>query len=301
MGNKRLIYISVIAISVLWGLSFPATAILVERMDPVPIQALRWLIAAVIYAVYMKVKNIRIDFRKKRVKFLLLTGLCEPCIYMIFETYGIMKTSASMGSIFVATIPCACLIINSLLFHRRTGKMGIAGIIMAFAGVAIGTCFSPAFKAGGDAAGYIMLLGAVISGGMYSTASNRAGEDYSSVEITAVMAFMGTVFFNVLNFAMGYGVSTYKTAVSSAGLLGRVLFLGIGCSAICYLAFNKILSLVDPAVGNNLSASMVTVVGVTSGILIGGDPGGWYTIVGLILTLIGVYFSSRQIELSDRS
>ena len=232
--------------------------------------------------------------------YLLLTGLCEPCIYMIFETYGIMKTSASMGSIFVATIPCACLIMNTLIYHRRTGRMGIAGIIMAFAGVAVSTCFSPAFTAGGDAGGYIMLMGAVIAGGMYSIASSRASEEYSSVEITAVMAFMGTVFFNVLNFAMGYGVETYKLVLSDARILGGILFLGIGCSAICYLAFNKVLSLVDPAVGNNLSASMITVVGVTAGIFIAGDPGGWYTIAGLILTLIGVYFSSRQMEYIDQ-
>lgn len=293
--NKKLIYALVMVISTFWGLSFLATAILVEYVDPVQIQAIRWLIAAVIFGVYLKYKKIRIDFHKKNVGYLILTGLCEPCIYMLFETYGIMKTSASIGSIFVATIPCCVLILNALIYHRHTGITAAAGILMAFTGVAFCTFFSPAFSAGGDPAGYLLLAGAVLTGGVYSIAANKAGESYTSVETTAVMAFMGTVHFNVLNFLMGYGTETYTVYFSDIKLLVGIVFLGVCCSALCYLAFNKILAIIDPAIGNNMSASMTTFVGVTAGIFIAGDPGGWYTVVGLTLTLIGVYLSTRQI------
>ena len=295
-SNRILIYGLVLVCSVFWGFSFLATSILVKTLDPIQIQAARWLIAAAFYGVMIALGYIRIDLSKNRRWLLLLCGLSQPCFYMIFETYGIKMTSASVGSIFIATIPCAVLIIESLVFGNKTSRNGIISILLAFSGVAVCTVFSPAFSIGGSATGYLFMLGAVLMGGIYSVISHKAGADYSSLEITASMAIIGCVFFNTLNWVMGYGLSTYSAITGDARLLIGIVFLGVCCSAICYLAFNKSILLINPALANNMNASMTTVVGALAGILIGGDPGGIYTIIGLAMTIAGVILSSREIS-----
>ena len=74
------------------------------------------------------------------------------------------------------------------------------------------------------------------------------------------------------------------------------MFLGACCSTLCYTCFNKLLGYLDTAIANNLTASTTTIVGVVSGVLIAGDPGGWYTVMGLILTVLGVWMSSMTIQ-----
>lgn len=292
---RRYIYGLVVIISTLWGLSFLATSVLIEYLDPYQIQAVRWLIASVVFLVLIACRKLTIDFRKPGLKYALLLGAFEPCMYMSFETYGIAMTSASTAAIFVATIPSAVLLLNLIFFKKRLELKGVLGILIAFCGVAVCTVFSPDFSLDGGFAGYFVLLCAIFSGAMYSIVSNKLADQFSPLELTAIMAFIGTIFFGIMNFVLGYGTKTYTVYFSNSKLLASIAFLGICCSAICYLAFNKILSLVNPAIGNNLSTSMTTVVGVIAGIIFVGDSWGIYTVIGVIMTLIGVVLSSREL------
>ena len=294
-AEKKIVYGLVIILAVFWGLSFLATSVLVKKIDPIQIQAVRWIIASCVFLIFILAGKIKIDFHKKNVKFLFITGLVQPCAYMIFETYGIAMTSSSVGSIFVATIPSMALLISTIFLHKKTTTMGIVSIFLAFAGVVVCTVFSPAFSLNGEVLGYLVLIGTVIIGGIYTCVSAKAGEEYAALEITTVMSFMGAIFYNILNFVMGYGFETYTVYFNDLHLIVGILFLGVCCSAITYLGFNKIITLMDPVIANNLSSSMITVVGVSAGIFIAGDPGGIYTLIGLAMTLSGVYLSSKQI------
>lgn len=293
--NKKFVGFLVVITSLFWGLSFLATAILCEYMAPIQIQAVRWTIATIVFLALMAGGVVRIDWHHPRNRYLPLIGLCDPCIYMIFETYGIARTSSSVSSIFVATIPCMVLLLNIVMYGKRTNKMGILSIIMAFSGVVICTVFSPAFSIHGELSGYGFMMCAVVAGGMFSIVSSRLGEHFGALERTAAMAFTGAVFFNILNVVLGYSISTVTVIIEHPNVLVQLVFLGTCCSAFCYLAFNKLLGMMDPALANNISASTTTAVGVVAGIFLGGDPGGLYTVIGVIVTLAGVLLSSREI------
>lgn len=295
-GNTKVIFF-VLMTGTFWGLSFLGTSLLIKNgIDPIQIQVWRWMIASLCFIIMIALGKLRINFRKKSFKLLVLTGLFQPCIYMILENYGVKLTSASVGSIFVAIIPCAVLVINTIFFGRKTSARGKLSIFLAIAGVAIATMLSPAFSAGGNGLGYLLMLGAVLAGALYSCFSSLAGSDeYKPMEVTAMMAFEGAIFFNILNVAMGYGVDTFIDVATNPALLGGVVFLGACCSAICYLLMNNVPSIMDPAVGNNIITAWTTIVGALAGIFIGGDPGGWYTAVGLSLTVVGVWFASKEV------
>lgn len=295
-SNKILVYSLVLTIATCWGLSFLATALLVKVLDPIQILAARWLIAGLIYLAMILAGKIKLDLRKKTNYLLLVCAACQPCLYMYCENNGVKYTSASVGSIMIAVIPCVVIILNAILFKKKTTRTGVFSIILAFTGVAVCTMFSPAFSFTGELKGYFLMMGAVLGGAMFTVFASKAGDDYSSVELTSAMAIIGALFFNALNLGCGFGISTYTTILSDWRMTAGILFLGVFCSAICFLAFNKTITLMDPALANNMNASMTTVVGALAGILIGGDPGGLYTVIGLAMTLAGVILSSREIN-----
>ena len=91
---------------------------------------------------------------------------------------------------------------------------------------------------------------------------------------------------------MGNGVRGYALCLNDMTVLGGVLFLGICCSCLSYLIFNYVLGKLPATIGTNLVANSVTAVGVLSGCLFAGDPFGWYTVVGVALTITGVCLAS---------
>lgn len=294
--KKSLVYLLVLLAGFFWGLSFMAIYFLAGKLDPMQILAARWLLSAILFGCMIAFGLIRIDLRKKEAKYLFLTALIQPVFYSTFECYGVKYTSASVSSLFIATIPCMALIIGLIFFRKNPGKIGILSIILAFTGVALGTVLSPAFSVDGSMKGYLLMIAAVTMGGIFGFSSAKASEGYGAMEVTAMMAIIGAVVFNIACLFMGFGTSTYTTIFHDPSALGGIVFLGACCSTLCYTCFNKLLGYLDTAIANNLTASTTTIVGVITGVLVGGDPCGWYTIVGLILTVAGVCMSSMTIK-----
>lgn len=296
--NNMMLTIFLIAmISIGWGLAFISLAILLKAMAPIQVLAARWSITALILLVPVLTGRIRIDLRKGRnTAFLLLTGLFEPCAYSILEAYGIKMTSASTSAIFVASIPSMTLILGILFFRNKASLKQVASLAITFIGVVIATFLSPAFALGGTKAGMICMTFGVIAASMYSLSSRRASEEFDAASITAVMAFEGAILFNIIALVRGHGIDTFTVPFGSGVLTGHLLFLSIFCAFGSYFCFNRLLQYVDAALANNIVGSLSTIIGVAAGIIFMGDLWGWYTVVGLAVTLVGVWLSTMLMK-----
>ena len=74
---------------------------------------------------------------------------------------------------------------------------------------------------------------------------------------------------------------------------GNLLFL------LMLSDYNFVLGKLPATIGANLVANSVTAVGVISGCVFAGDPFGWYTAVGVTLTITGVCLSSLGSKPAD--
>ena len=290
--QKWFIYALVPICALMWGLSYLGTSVTLAYLGVMELLALRWTVSALLFLILIALRIVKVSYKGKNVKLVLLVGILQPCIYSIFETLGIKYTTTSESSIFIATIPLMVLIIGALSLRRKNDRRTIFAIIMAFTGVIVCVAFSPEFSLGGKGIGYLFLIGAVISGAIYTYASSRAASEFDAIEITFTISVMGAVFFNAVSFAMGNGLRGYILCFTDMKVLAGVLFLGICCSCLCYLIFNYVLGKMPTAIGTNLVANSVTAVGVISGCVFAGDPFGWYTAAGVALTIGGVCISS---------
>ncbi|SFE35240.1 Permease of the drug/metabolite transporter (DMT) superfamily [Peptostreptococcaceae bacterium pGA-8] len=293
--KKSFLYVLILICALFWGFSFLATTLALDYgLEPMQLLMLRWSVAAILFVMLAAFRIIKLNYKGKNLKLLFLVGSLQPCIYSIFETTGIGMTSTSESSILIATIPLVVLILGILFFHKPAKPITIFSIILAFMGVLCCIVFSPGFSLGGKSIGYIVVMTAVVVGSIYAHYSSRAGEEFSPIELTFGMAIMAAIFFNIINFAMGYGFDTVKIAVTNMDIFIAVLFLGVGCSCICYIIFNLALAKLPTARASNLVANSTTSIGVLSGVIFASDPFGWYTVVGLIMTVTGVWLSTKE-------
>jgi len=283
-------------VSIGWGVAFISLAILLEVMAPMQVLAARWTLTAVLFLIPVLMGKIKIDLRKKNVVFLFLAGLFEPCAYSILEAYGIKMTSASISAIFVATIPSMTLVLGIIFFKHRANLKLVVSLILTFLGVVIATFFSPIFSASGTRAGMLCMTFGVIAASMYSLSSKKASSDFDAASVTAIMAFEGAILFNIISLCQGHGLDTFIIPFTSGKLLINLLFLGVFCAFASYFCFNRLLAYVDAALANNIVGSLSTIIGVVCGIIIMGDIWGWYTVIGLGITLIGVWLSTMRMK-----
>ena len=132
--QKWFIYALVPICALMWGMSYLGTTVTLEHLAVMEVLALRWTVAAVLFLVLMAFRMVKVNYKGKNVKAVLLVGILQPCIYAIFETLGIKYTTTSESSIFIATIPLMVMLIGALIFHQKTSRKTMAAIFIAFCG-----------------------------------------------------------------------------------------------------------------------------------------------------------------------
>lgn len=297
-GNRPLTFILflIAMVSIGWGVAFLSLALLMKSMAPMQVLAARWGITALVFLGLVVSGRIRLRLRGKNPVFLFLTGLCEPCAYSILEAYGIKMTSASTSAIFVASIPSMTLVLGIFFFGHRANSKLVISLIITFLGVITATFFSPGFAMSGTRAGMICMAAGVIAASLYSLSSKKASEDFDPASITAIMAFEGAILFNGIAFAKGYGLDTFIIPFSDWQLAAHLLFLSLFCAFGSYFCYNQLLKLVDAALITNVVSSLSTIIGVVCGILFMGDLWGWYTVLGMAVTLAGVWLATSRMR-----
>ena len=295
--NWMLIVFLVAMVSIGWGIAFISLARLLQVMAPMQLLSVRWGITAFIFLSLSISGKLRIRLRgKKNVAFLFLAGLFEPCSYSILEAWGVKLTSASTSAIFVATIPSMTLILGIVLFRHKADWKLVLSLLVTFLGVAIATVFSPSFSLGGTRTGMLCMMLGVIAASMYSLSSKKASSDFDASTVTAVMAFEGAILFNIISLCQGYRLDGFRLLFTDWHIMADMLFLAVFCAFASYVCYNRLLQYVDAALGNNVVSSLSTVIGVVAGIVLLGDLWGWYTVVGLAVTLAGVWLSTLRMR-----
>ena len=292
--RKPVIYSLAVIEAIIFGFSFIGTKTALLKLAPIEVLATRWTVAFLLFLVLLLTKAMKVDYKGKALKLLILTAFIQPCCYSICEVWGINLTTTSESAIITALVPIAVTMISALVLKVKIGGLSTFAICLAFAGVLCTVVFGEDFSIGGKLAGYILLMLTVIAGAVFTVASNRIADRFTAMEVTFAMALEGAVFFNLIAFVKGYGFRSYVICLKDVNTGLSILFLGVGCSFLCYLIFNVVVSKMPAHQASALQINLITLVGVLTGITIQGDPYGWYTFVGFALIVAGILIVNRK-------
>ena len=291
MGDKTknlISYAMFAAVALIWGLSFMVTKEALDQLDTIEVLAVRWGISMLLFVILIALRVVKVRFRGKNVKLLLFLILCQPCLYTVLECTGIDRTTATESSIMIAAIPIMVVLESIIFLKKAPGRILILGVIVGFTGVVM--CILPGASSSGSSelVGYLCLLGAITVGGGYNIMTGILSKDFSIMEISCAMAFAGGISMNVLSLMMGYGTHPYRVFLSGGSVMFQLLFLGLGCGVACYAMYNYNLGRFPSTAASCIQTNSINIVGVLAGIIVLNEPWGWYTVIGLTLTIIGI-------------
>lgn len=297
MKNKAIVgVLAVLVCEVLFGFSYLFTKSITDSISPMSLLSWRFIFAFIIINLCVLTGIIKVNFKGKAIRKLLVIAVFHPVFYFIGETVGINLTTASESGTIIASIPIVTILCSALVLKVLPTKLQVTGVSLTAVGVII-IVLAKGVEATFNPIGYIMLFLALISYSLYSVFAEKAVE-FSSTEKTYVMIALGAAIFTILALFENITAGTLQEFIllpyTNKDFLITVVYLSLGCSVVAFILCNIAIS----CIGTNRSASFVgvsTMVTVIAGIIILKEKFSLFQGIGTLLVLGGVYLANMNL------
>jgi drug/metabolite transporter (DMT)-like permease len=266
---------------------------LVEITDPFHLLGLRFAFAAITLSLCIMLKLVTVDFQGKKLSRLLFLSAFQPISYFIFETFGIARSTASQAGVMIAFVPVAVSLLAMVFLKERTNGKQMFFIAMSILGVLI--INSDVRFSSSNMLGNLLLLGAVFSASVYQILSRKYSTNFTPIEITFVMMWVGAIAFNFIgirNTLQTGSLGDYLAPLQNPNLLGSLLYLGVLSSVVAFFFQNYVLSKVQ-ATKAAILANLTTVIAIFAGVFILHESFDLIKLIGSAMILLGVYGTTK--------
>lgn len=230
----RLVAVACLVLAMaLWGSSFIALKLAFREVAPHWVIFARMALGSLVFLLAWRWRG-HLEYRPGDWKYLLGLAACEPCLYFIFEALALQHTSASQAGMITALLPLLVAVGAFALLHERITRSTLAGFLLAVVGA---LWLSLAGES--DAHGPQPLLGnfyefvAMLCATGYTLLLKHLSARYSAFFLTAMQAFIGSLFF----LPLAWATSPLPESVSVLGM-GALLYLGTVVTVGAYGLYN---------------------------------------------------------------
>lgn len=291
-------YLAGIGCSAIFGFSFMFTKGALDKLDVWRLIGFRFLLASIVILLLVLTRLVKVDLalipghtRGKDWRPLLLVALLQPIAYFVFETFGVNLTTSSQAGMLIALIPIFVIIFSAVLLGERPSLPQSGFIVLSVAGVMF-IAWQQSTTAGASSwLGLALILGAVVTAALFNIASRRASAQFTPVEVTCVMMWVGAIVFNSLALFFHWqagNLSTFFAPLADPQVIIALLYLGIGSSVVAFFLVNYGLSQL-PATQAAVFSNLTTVVSIGAGVAFRNEPFYWYHALGALAILLGVW------------
>ncbi len=275
--------------AVFWGTNYAATKFAAATIPQLAIVGLRFTLGGLLLLGVLRVIEPKSRLARKDLLPMAALGCFGLAGAQTSFTFGVsMTTAANTGMIF-ATAPIWGLLLSLALGLERPTLRGVVGVALSLAGIAV------VFREGLGAAGtsltgdLLVLLAAACVGSytvfsmpMLRRYSPLAVATYPALFVIPVMLTLSSPFLWSLDWG-GVGAGTWA-AIGYAGVFATAFTFSAWQRGISRIGANRVL----------VYQYLITLTGVTSGIIFFGERLGAGQILGGVVILIGVYLARRQ-------
>lgn len=219
----------------LWAASFVAIKAAVGVYDPVAVNFGRLAIASLLF-LGMLPRLRRQVVRRADLPWLVGMALFEPCLYGVFEAWGLTLTTASQAGMVASVLPLLVAASAGLLLGERLPVRAWKGMACALAGVVwLSLAGRPTEAAPDPALGNFLEFLAMCSATGYVLLVRRLSARYSPLFLTAVQAWVGAAFFAP---AFCWKLAATGGLPWDPAAFLAVVYLGAGASLGAYALYN---------------------------------------------------------------
>ncbi|MCT4597647.1 MAG: DMT family transporter [Vallitalea sp.] len=287
MTEKLLGHIFALVSIIIWGLTFISTKILLNVFDPVEIMIFRFFMAYILLCIIYP-KQFRIMSMKEEFKFFIL-GLSGVSFYFLAENIALTYTLASNTSFILTTAPLYTAIIAHIFSDdEKFNKSVIIGFVFSIIGVFL-VVYNSKVTLQINPIGDLLALLAAIMWGIYSVSLKKLPSTYNSIFIVRKTFFYGII--TIIPFIAVFNADMRATHIDTSIII-NLLFLGLIASALCYVLWNKAVSLIGAVKSTNY-IYLIPLVTVVSSALILDEKINLIMIIGGVFILGGVIMADK--------
>lgn len=274
---------------ILWASSFIALKSAFRYYDPFFVIFGRMAVASAGFIFFIR-QIIRVKIHKGDLKFILLMGVCEPCLYFIFEAFSLKYTSASQSAMITSMLPLMVAFAAWLFLGENISARSVLGFITAIVGVVwLSTAGEATFDAPNPVLGNFLEFMAMICATGYTVSLKHLSDRYSPVFLTSFQSFIGAIFFGAMLFFRPESIpSEFNTGASLT-----IIYLGVGVSMAAYGLYNYGVSVI-PANQASAFTNLIPVLGMIMGWILLGEKFTTFQYFASVLVFAGVFMSQQN-------
>lgn len=180
---------ALVVVVVMWASTFTVFKIAWRDIDPVAFTSARFGAMTLFAIAVLLVSRNRVPLRAADLPLIAASGLTGYFLYQMGFVLGLDRTTALASAILISTHPIFSVLFGWIIRRERPARMEIAGVLIAFAGVAV---FLHVWDALAKAtAGDLLSLGAAAAFGAYGVINQRLSPRYPPRALMAYTLAIG--------------------------------------------------------------------------------------------------------------
>lgn len=226
-----------------WGLEYIFAKQALNVMEPLTLIFFKYSIGTgVVLIIKLKTEG-KSMMRKKDIPLFVFCAVFGEIGYFYFEYTSMRYLPVSLVTIVLAFVPALSIIIDKVVFKKKTTKRMVAGILLSIIGIAfiIGVDYKILFQ--GRLIGYFLAFGAVITWNLYNFLTASLHDRYDSATLT-LNQLICTI---LLVWPYAFTHMPEQGALTM-GVIGGILYLGILSTGLGFLIQVRSLHILGPTV-----------------------------------------------------
>ena len=290
MSQKLWAYISLTSASFIWGMSFIWTKDIFNFWGPFTLCFFRMILAAFFIYIYAKSRGLSLKISGSYGSFVLM-AFCEPFIYFIGESYGLMEVSPGIASLVIGSIPIF-LGLSTVFYGKEKAKKGFfLGAMFSILGLLI-VSIDLEGNLRYSAKGLGLLFLAVTSAVAYNQIIRKLSDHHSSYTIVFWQSLIGAFLF--LPFFLGLEARAFSVGWPyGVEVWWPFLLLTCLASTLSFIIYNQAMKVIG-MLRSNIFVSLIPAFALTASIYLGMEEFKWYKVIGLALMILGVMKASQK-------
>jgi drug/metabolite transporter (DMT)-like permease len=180
--------------TLIWGSNFTAIKFSMgDNLLPLSFNGLRFVLASILMVIIARASGHTMKVARGDGWRLFGLGLLANTLYQSLFIMGMEHTRAGNAALILATTPLFTAVISRVRRQEYFTARGVAGLLMAFAGIALIILSGRSeFSIGETVLGDCLLIGSTVCWSLYTVGSKPLVHVYGSTKATAFMMITGT-------------------------------------------------------------------------------------------------------------
>jgi drug/metabolite transporter (DMT)-like permease len=253
---------------------------------------IRLVLASIFLYIFVKFTKKLQKFEGKDFRLMFLAAFCEPFLYHIGESYGILHSSGSFAAIMVALIPLVVPVAMWLVFRTRSSWQVILGLIVSFGGI-LYMILGDNLELIVDIRGVLFLSLAILSAVVYILCIQRLSEKYNNFTIVFYQTFLSTLMFLPLFVTIGW--KEFRTVPFDFLTYKNFMMLAIFGSGVAFVCLVESIKQIG-AVKTQMFTYLIPIVTAIGAFFILDKIFSWQEIIGIGIVIIGLFVSQIKLK-----